>query len=292
MGKQRPTAQSVIEGFLLRARRIRSHSLIREHGELMARLYNGTMKFVVTRNTTTGEESHRVRMAFPPEEAMESLATRVRPLILSSEPIYCQKVLDALVEIVSADALDEQIDLDWWREEWRTAIDGNGDAQAYIVGTESGSITDRKLMYAWIYGDLVHATAPRSPVIHDLSIDDRYHAAAPGIARICQLVITIQIMLLDLIEKGLLTIDAAVLSEKVVVTETQVDKEAQVFVAPVTADGGPSIMPTNPSEEPDPTQWSSPYQALTNAGLIEASDIDDSSVGGGHAAELGPGSTD
>lgn len=270
MARQQPTAQSIIEGFLLRARRIRSHSLIREHGELMSRLYSGTMKVAVTRNTTTGEESHRVRMEFPPEEAMESLATRVRPLILSSEPIYCQKVLDALAELVGTDTLDEQIDLDWWREEWRTAIDGNGEAQAYIVGTASGSITDRKLMYAWIYGDLVHAAAPRSPVIQDLSIDDRYHAAAPGIVRICQLVITTHIMLLDLIEKGLLRIDKAVLSEKVVVTETHVDMEAQVFMA--SAEGGPPDMPTDPSQDLDATQWLSPHQALTDAGLIDATD--------------------
>lgn len=255
----------------------------------MSQLYSGTVKLGITRNTTTGEESHRVRMEFPPEEAMESLATRVRPLILSSEPIYCQKVFDALVEIVGADALDEQIDLDWWRDEWRTAIDGNGEAQAYIVGTESGSITDRKLMYAWIYGDLVHATAPRSPVIQDLSIDDRYHAAAPGIARICQLVITTQIMLLDLIEKGLLKIDEAVLGEKVVVTETHVDMEAQVFMA--SAEGGPPDMPTDPSQDLDPTQWLSPHQALTDAGLIEATKINNSSASGGQAAESEPGST-
>lgn len=95
MGKQQPIAQSIVEGSLLHARRIGSHSLIREHGELMSRLYRGTMKVAVTRNTTTGEVSHRARMEFPPEEAMESLATRVRPLILSSEPIYCHKVLDA-----------------------------------------------------------------------------------------------------------------------------------------------------------------------------------------------------
>ncbi|MBB1058875.1 hypothetical protein G6020_16195 [Dietzia sp. B19] len=66
------------------------------------------------------------------------------------------------MEIVGAETLDEQIDLDWWHEEWRTAIDGNGEAQAYNVGTESGSIADRKLMYAWIYGDLVHAMADRA----------------------------------------------------------------------------------------------------------------------------------
>ncbi|MCT1353205.1 MULTISPECIES: hypothetical protein [Gordonia] len=156
------TPQAVIEGFLLRVRRIMAHSLIREQADLMARLHDGTVQISVTRNVKTGDESHRIKIEYPPEEAMESLASRVRPLVLAREPIYCVKVLDALEEVVGTDALDEEIDPDWWRDSWRTIIDGSGEAQAYLVGTASGQITDRKLMYAWIYGDLVHATTPRS----------------------------------------------------------------------------------------------------------------------------------
>lgn len=156
------TPQAVIEGFLLRVRRIMAHSLIREQADLMARLHDGTVQISVTRNVKTGDESHRIKIEYPPEEAMESLASRVRPLVLAREPICCVKVLDALEEVVGTDALDEEIDPDWWRDSWRTIIDGSGEAQAYLVGTASGQITDRKLMYAWIYGDLVHATTPRS----------------------------------------------------------------------------------------------------------------------------------
>lgn len=270
----RPTALSIIEGFLLRSRRIMAHSLIREQADLMARLHDGTVKISVTRNVKTGDESHRIKIEYPPEEAMESLASRVRPLILKGEPIYCLKVLNALEEAVGTEALNEEIDLDWWREEWKTIIDGSGGAQAYIVGTANGQITDRKLMYAWIYGDLVHATTPRSPVIKDLSIDDRYHAAAPGIARICHLVIRTHIMLVSLIDKGLLSVDPQVFSEKVVVSKTIVDREAKVYMAPVGEEGGPPPMPTDPSQDLDPTQWQSVHQALTEAGLIDSDEIE------------------
>jgi hypothetical protein len=59
-------------------------------------------------------ESHRLQVEYPPEEALESLASRVRPLILNSEQIYYEKVLNALEELVAADKLNEEIDLAWW----------------------------------------------------------------------------------------------------------------------------------------------------------------------------------
>lgn len=77
-------------------------------------------------------------------------------------------------------------------------------------------------MYAWLYGDVIHAKSPRSPVIRDLDIDQRYYAAAPGIARICDRVIYTQMMIKGLIDKGLLTVDPEVLNEAVVVTTTSV----------------------------------------------------------------------
>jgi hypothetical protein len=115
-------------------------------------------------------------------------------------------VLNAIERLVGAE-LNEEIDLAWWHGYWREVIDANLDAQAYWIATPSGTITDRKLMYAWLYGDVIHARSPRSPVIRDLDIDQRYCAAAPGIARICDRVIYTQIMVEGLIDKGLLTVD-------------------------------------------------------------------------------------
>jgi hypothetical protein len=129
-------------------------------------------------NKKTGEESHRLQVAYPPEEALESLASRVRPLILGSDPIYYEKALNALEALVGTDKLNEEIDLAWWHAYWRQVIDANLGAQAYWVATPSGTTTDRKLMYAWLYGDVIHANSPRSPAIRDLDIDERYYAAA------------------------------------------------------------------------------------------------------------------
>ena len=228
---------------------------------MMSKLHRGTVTIMVTVNTKTGEESHRLQAEYPPEEALESLASRVRPLILGSEPIYYATALDALEQLVGTHALNEEIDLDWWRNYWRAVIDANLDAQAYWVATPSGTVTDRKLMYSWLYGDVIHAKSPRSPVIRDLRIDQRYFAAAPGIARICDRVIYTHIMLMGLIDKGLLAVDPAVLTDPVVVTTTSVDEEVTVRLSdvgvPIPADltaAGPAAL--------DPEVWRTPHQDI------------------------------
>ena len=247
----KPTPQSIIEGFIIRARRVLGHSLIREQAELMAKLHTGQFSVIVTVDKKTGEETYRKRAEYPPEEALESLASRVRPLILSGEPIYYEKALNALEELVGADTLNDEIDLDRWRGYWTEVVDGNLDAQAFFVATADGKTTDRKLMYAWLYGDVIHAQSRRSPVIRNLSINQRYYAAAPGIARICDRVFATHAMLMDLIDKGLLTVDPEVLTDDVVVTVTSVDEPVKIYTAEL---GVP--LPTDLTD-PDPELWQS-----------------------------------
>ncbi|WP_082902127.1 hypothetical protein [Mycobacterium adipatum] len=256
-----PTPQTIIEGFILRTRRVMAHSLIREQAALMTKLNSGEITIMVTVNTKTGEESHRRKAEYPPEEALESLASRVRPMILSGEPIYYENALNALEQLVGADALNDEIDLDWWKGYWRHAIDGNLGAQAYWVATPSGTVTDRKLMYAWLYGDVIHAKSPRSAVIRDLDIDQRYYAAAPGIARICDRVIYTSIMLKGLVDRGLLTVAQDVLDEPVVVTKTTVDEEVMVRVSDVGVPI-PSDLTTVGPDALDPEVWRTPHQDI------------------------------
>lgn len=256
-----PTPQAVIEGFLLRTRRVMAHSLIREQAALMTKLHKGQVTIWVTVNTKTGEEKHRLQVEYPPEEALESLASRVRPLILRKEPIYYEKALNALEQLVGTEALNDEIDLAWWHRSWRAVIDANLAAQAYWVATPSGTTTDRKLMNAWLYGDVIHAQSRRSPVIRDLSIDQRYYAAAPGIARICDRVIYTHIMLMGLIDKGLLTVDPEVLNEAVVVTTTSVDEEVAVRVSDVGVPVPDDLTTVGP-DALDPAVWRTPHEDI------------------------------
>ena len=120
-------------------------------------------------------------------------------------------------------------------------------------------------MYSWLYGDVIHAKSPRSPAIRDLDIDQRYYAAAPGIARICDRVIYTHIMLTGLIEKGVLTVDPEVLSEAVVVTTTSVDEAVTVRVSDVGTPVPDDLTTVGPAAL-DPAVWRTPHQDLAAFG--------------------------
>jgi hypothetical protein len=69
---------AIVEGFVLRARRVVAHSLCTDDGEL-ANLADGDW-YAIRKN---GEES--LQRLLPNEEVLESLAARVRPLILKKD---------------------------------------------------------------------------------------------------------------------------------------------------------------------------------------------------------------
>jgi integrase len=78
---------------VLRARRMRAHSLVREHAKLLEDLASGTMQLHIEVNTETGETEQSFRMELPPEEAFESFAARVRPFTMRKEPVYWEHVV-------------------------------------------------------------------------------------------------------------------------------------------------------------------------------------------------------
>ncbi|MGF6885981.1 hypothetical protein ABIA39_007506 [Nocardia sp. GAS34] len=241
--------ESVVEAFVLRARRIGAHSLFRQRPDLMEKLSAGNFDVTVIPDPQTGKHTYRLRIEHPDEEALESLASRVRPVILSSEPIYYESVLRALETLVGRTVLDSVIDVDWWYETWAEAVDGSKDAQAYCIVTEAGAITDRKLMYAWLYGDVVHAKAMRSPAIQALGINERYYAAAACIARICDRVASTSVMIMHLADLGLLQLNSHVIHRGVVVTNTTVDRLVDIRTAEIGVD-----LPSDVSRL-DPTTW-------------------------------------
>jgi hypothetical protein len=72
-----------VQRFVLRARKVMDHSLVREHLPLLNKLAKGTFDLHVKVNRKTREGSHRLRLELPPEEAFESFAVRLRPFNMS-----------------------------------------------------------------------------------------------------------------------------------------------------------------------------------------------------------------
>ncbi|WP_433659803.1 hypothetical protein ACQPW1_45165 [Nocardia sp. CA-128927] len=217
----------------------------------MQKLYMGEMKVGVVVNQSTGDASTTLSQEFPPEELMESLAARIRPLILGSERVHYDKVLKAIEALVPAEKLEELVEpISRWRDRWVQAVDRSvtADAQAYMVITAQGTVTDRQLMYAWMYGDLVHADDTEQHVM-GLSLADRYRAAAGVLARIGAVTEQTLVLVQALFDEGLLTLDSSVFDVPVSVPEPNLSVPVQAYSAPLA-----TPVPTDMSAL-DPAVW-------------------------------------
>lgn len=237
-----------VEKFVLRARKVMAHSLVREHMDLLNELGSGTVKVRVLLNRNTGATEHRILMDLPPEEAFESFAARLRPFTMLKEPIYWEAVLDAIGELVSEDTKAEVVDLDGLREHWSRVLKGNSAVQAYYAVTERGKMTDAKLADLWLNSDFLHAQPIQSAVANSLTLDQRYQAAAGVYARLGACVNSTLFLVNHLCKEGLIDLDPDVF-EEVVVVETTIDLPGRVYSAEVGAE-----LPSDLSDL-DPDVW-------------------------------------
>ena len=95
------TSEEILGRFVVRARRVEDHSLVKS-GDI-ERYATPRMTFSVTETGSASIQHH----VCTDEEAIESLATRLRPFIVRSEPIYLPKILDAICAQAPGEALSE-----------------------------------------------------------------------------------------------------------------------------------------------------------------------------------------
>jgi len=100
---------------------------------------------------------------------LESLAARVRPLILKKDPVHHGYALNALATYLTRHG--HTAAASWCSElkqDWKSVDLESGTTGYYLSITQSGTeeppqeITDVALAGTWFYGDLVHASRTRS----------------------------------------------------------------------------------------------------------------------------------
>lgn len=230
-------AVAAIEAFVLRARRVCAHSLASDPDALVALI---KPKWHVVVDESTGKST--VTRHLPPEESVESLAARVRPLILKRDPVHWGKVLNALGLLLRdrPDTTSAMEYLQWLRGQWGGINSGSDAVRAYSVqkGRVDGEgptsdISDNSLAFAWFYGDVVHADTARRDAARDFTVVDRFEAAVHVVARVAWLTHATLDFIKQLREQGALETDGWVFDEDVVVAVMEITREAKVFVAPV-----------------------------------------------------------
>ncbi|NKR94278.1 hypothetical protein GS483_19320 [Rhodococcus hoagii] len=230
--RPRFTDEQRIKAFILRARRITAHSLWREHRELLEKMRVGQTYVTMTINPNTGETSYVKRDELPAEELLESLAARLRPLTLATEELHYAKVLDSVAALVPADQFPDYVEpIDFWRGLWAEVATRDERAQAYYVVTDQGVASDQDLMYAWYYGDVVHADDKEAEA-KGLSVTERYKAAAGIVARIVECTDLTLLLVRTLVDEGVLGVDPELFEREVVVTQTVFEKPVRAFTSP------------------------------------------------------------
>lgn len=237
-----------LQRFVLRARKMMAHSLVQENFDLLDDLASGTFKATIEVNKKTGESKGTLNMELPSEEAFESFAARLRPFTTGKESVYWAAVLDALEKLLSKKTLAEVVDIDGLREHWKRVVEGSNVAQAYLVVTEKGQMTDVQLADLWLNSDALHTQPITSDVGKDLSLNQRYLAAVGVFARIGAVANHTYFLVTHLYKTGLLELDASAFTARVL-ADTTISMPMQMYSAEV---GAP--LPTDLSDL-DTTVW-------------------------------------
>jgi hypothetical protein len=226
---------ATLSAFVLRARRVESHSLA-----LDKVLLHKLSRMEMTYQFVASENQGYLIQVLPPEEQIESAAARVRPLLLQEEAVHYIKVLNALGYFAKESA-DEKlrnalaaIRSDWNRIKPRGKdILGASTQIEDADGNKSEFLSDTELAFAYIYGDVVHNDLDRIAATNMHGVKERFKAAAPIVGYIMVLTIATLNVTRNMMKAGLVELPNHLLTDEVVVAETVFRNEARAWSAPL-----------------------------------------------------------
>ncbi|WP_288766349.1 hypothetical protein [uncultured Varibaculum sp.] len=242
--------QEAIERFVIRARRVEAHSLVKS-GDIE--------RYETPRITYTVFESGNVNIRYhvcPDEEAVESLAGRLRPFIVRSEKIYLLKVVNAIYEQIPIAGLTEkEAEALESIKNWFIHRHEKKDSERYgiqLISQEDAFSTkllsDALLAESWIYTDTVHAD-PKDGKEEGLklSYSDRYRAASCFFCEFACKVISLLNLVRRLATRNLLEVPDAVWNEAVTYAEAEESDQEQIVSCPVYLAPQSMKLPTDKS---------------------------------------------
>lgn len=228
-----PSTQEILGCFVLRARRVESHSLVKSRDINCYRIPTITM------SASEAGEIRIKRHACANEEAIESLASRLRPFIVRSESIYLPKVFSAIKSQVSTDAFAvREAEAFNAAESWFAHRYKNKDSKCYGVQTISTSgvpetklLSDALLAESWIYTDTVHAD-PRGAKAEAQQAGylERYVAASSYFCEFAAVVVSLLNIVRSLSKQGMLQIPNTAWSEPISYLEAMESASKDVIV--------------------------------------------------------------
>jgi hypothetical protein len=247
--------QKLLSRFVLRARIVQDHSLAQDLTSLY-RWSQQTVKLVVEVNVKTGEQSITAgNVELLPTEQVESAAARVRPIFLAKDKLHYNQVLDAINATLKgrANAEDEKVRVQALRTRFQNA-DPDFPERNEGKEWEGGSISNKQLAGAWLYGHLLHDDVKRRTFTAPLPLEEAYVA---GMRTVCREVLAV-VVALHLIEelqvKGWVQLPESIFIDAVTIDASSW-KQPGTFAALVAS-----------KDTPLPEETSPDVQALLSSG--------------------------
>jgi len=218
-----------INKFILRAKRVESHSLLKDINIL--RRYAETESKIIF-----SKESNKAKLIIelpPDEEVFESLVSRIRPFILRSEPIFYEKIFSALEFILETEELKTSVSE--LKNHWDLINTDSKEIHGYSISDDaSHEASDLQLAGAWLYADLVHADPKGNKKGGmDFSMKDRYVAAVRIFSSLALLTVETLAFIYNLEKLGIFDIPENIKTEEVVIGKDQIVREGFIYQAPV-----------------------------------------------------------
>lgn len=230
------SSEEILGRFIVRARRVEDHSLVKS-GDIDR--YT-TPK--ITLNTNEAGNMNIQHHVCTNEESIESLATRLRPFIVKSEPIYLSRILEAIGAQTSSESLSEsetevlEITKSWFSRRYEEKDNKRYGVQ--LIGENGNPLTDllsdALLAEAWIYTDTVHADPKgKKAEAQMLSYSDRYRAASSYFCEFASKIVNLLNLVRSLSERSLLKVPDSCWSEPVSYAEATNREQEQVIAGSV-----------------------------------------------------------
>ncbi|NLH91846.1 MAG: hypothetical protein GX481_05240 [Atopobium sp.] len=226
------SSEEILGRFVVRARRVEDHSLVKS-GDI-ERYATPKMTFSVNEAGNASIQHH----VCADEESIESLATRLRPFIVKSEPIYLPKILDAICAQAPSESLSENEDeILKTTKSWFSHRYEEKDSERYgvqLIGKDGEPLTDllsdALLAEAWIYTDAVHADPKGEKAeAQKLSYSDRYRAASSYSCEFASVIVNLLNLVRSLSERSLLKVPDSSWSEPVSYAEAEKNDQEQII---------------------------------------------------------------
>lgn len=236
------TGKETLSRFLLRARRVQAHSLVADR-KTLSELVNLKLEISLSEDGTV-----ETRQKLPDEERFESLAARLRPLLVESESIHYKKVLGAIDEVLAetttADIEALSLRVKQLRDFWSLHAEKSLSPVRYTTqatkadGSETTPLaSDSQLAMAWLYGDLVHVDVQgKKKAGTFFPMKERFAAAVSYFATIALACLHTFDLVSTLVDHGIIEIDEEAMYLPVVVGTDELITRGTAFIAPTGTD--------------------------------------------------------